>query len=74
MVPPLHSYAWTDIVTGKRPVTSSKLAINLMVKSVQMKYEHNRSAENVRSLVQRVHEFFTANERIFAEEFKRILS
>ena len=59
MVPPLQSSIWTDIVTGKRPVTSSKLAINLMTKNVQMHYAFDTSPESVRSLVQRVHEFFT---------------
>jgi hypothetical protein len=74
MVPPLQNYIWTDIVTGKRPVTSSKLAINLMVKNVQMSYEHDHSPANVQALTLRVHDFFTKNERIFDEEFKRILS
>jgi len=65
MVPPQQNYIWTDIVTGKRPVTSSKLAINLMVKNVQMSFERAHSPANVQALTLRVHEFFTQNEPDF---------
>jgi hypothetical protein len=74
MIPPLHNLVWTQIVTGRKPVTSTKLAINLLVKNVQMSYARDQSPENVQVLVQRAREFFTTNERVFDEEFKRILS
>lgn len=73
MVPPLQDHIWTDIVTGKRPVASSKLSINLMVMNVRMSSDRDHSPANIQALSLRVHEFFTNNERIFDEEFKRIL-
>lgn len=52
---------------------SSKLAINLLETNIQMSYRRDTSAANVEALVRRIHEFFTQNERIFSDEFKRLL-
>lgn len=52
---------------------SSKLAINLLETNIQMSYLRDTSAANVEALVRRIHEFFTQNERIFSDEFKRLL-
>jgi hypothetical protein len=39
MIPPLESPLWIQVVTGKKSLKSSKLAINLLAKSIEASYQ-----------------------------------
>jgi hypothetical protein len=73
MLPPKQSPVWREFATGKRSLNSSKLAINLMAKSVQVSYQRDPSPANVEVLADRVREFFAQYEKGFADEFSRML-
>ncbi len=74
MLPTAKHPIWTQIATGKRPVQSQKLAINLFVKSNKMSLERDASPANVQQLAARTHAFFTQYEKTFAAEFEKILA
>jgi hypothetical protein len=74
MLPAVNHPVWTHIVTGKRPVESGKLAINLFVKNNKMSLEKDRSPANVQQLAARTHAFFTQYEKMFAAELEKILA
>ncbi len=74
MLPAANHPVWTQIATGKRPVQSEKLAINLFVKNNKMSLERDTSPANVQLLAARTHAFFTQYEKMFAAEFEKILA
>lgn len=73
MIPPVQSPIWKKLVRGERPISSSKLAINLMSQNTKLKYQDDPSPENVERLVQHMHKFFQQYESVFATEIKNIL-
>jgi hypothetical protein len=73
MIPPVHSAIWKKLVKGEKPITSSKLAINLMAQNTKLKYQEDPSPENVERLVQHMYKFFSQYESVFATEIKNIL-
>jgi hypothetical protein len=74
MLPAANSIVWTQIVTGKRPVKTGKLAINLLVQGNKTSYEKDPSPKNVAELSARTYKFFTQFELAFGSEFAKILA
>lgn len=73
MIPPVENPVWKKLVKGERPITSSKLAINLMAQNTKLKYQEDPSPENITRLAQHMYQFFKQYETVFAAEFKNIL-
>jgi hypothetical protein len=74
MIPAVDHPIWTQIVTGKKPVQTGKLAINLLAQGNKINYEKDSSPANVKLLAKRTHDFFIQYEKVFATEFAKILS
>ena len=74
MLPAANHHVWTQIATGKRPVQSDRLAINLFVKNNKMSFEKDSSPANVQQLAARSYEFFIKYEKLFAADFEKILA
>ena len=74
MLPAANHPVWTQIATGKRPIHSEKLAINLFAKNNAMSLQKDPSQNNIQQLTARTYEFFKQYEKIFAVEFEKILS
>jgi hypothetical protein len=74
MRPAANHPIWTQIATGKRPVHTEKLAINLFAKNNAMSLAKDSSPANVQQLAARTHEFFVKYEKISASEFDKILA
>jgi hypothetical protein len=74
MLPAANHPVWTQIATGRRPVQSEKLAINLFIKNNKMSLERDASPANVQQLAARTHAFFIQYEKMFAAEFEKILA
>jgi hypothetical protein len=74
MLPAANHPIWTKIVTGKRPVQSEKLAINLFVKNNKLSFEKDASPAHVQQLAASTHAFFTQYEKIFAAEIVKIFA
>jgi hypothetical protein len=73
MLPAASHPVWVQIATGKKPVQSGNLAINLLAKSNKNSFERDPSSENVKLLAAKTHEFFIKYELVFASEFAQIL-
>jgi hypothetical protein len=73
MIPAIDHPIWVKIVTGKVPVQSSKLAINLLIQNNKMDYEKDPSPARLKQLVARTHQFFCQYELAFSAEFAKIL-
>jgi hypothetical protein len=74
MLPAANNPVWTQIVTGKRPVKTAKLAINLLIQGNKMSYEKDPSPKNVAELAARTFKFFTQFELAFGSELAKILA
>ncbi len=74
MLPAPNHPVWSQIVTGKRPVTSAKLAINLLIQNCRIEFQRDSSPNNIVQLAARIHRFFQQNEKVFPDEIKRILA
>lgn len=72
MIPDIHHPVWMEIVTGKRPIQSSKATVNLLIHNNKMKYSRDQSQQNVESLIAATHEFFYRFEKLFADEVAQI--
>lgn len=73
MIPPIESAIWSKLVKGDKPVSTTKLAINLMIQNTKLKYKDDPSPENVVRLTRHMHQFFKQYETVFATEFQKIL-
>ena len=73
MLPDIDHPVWLQIVTGKKPVQSSKATFNLLIHGNKMSYERDPSPDNVRQLIAKTHSFFTQYQSIFASEIAKIL-
>jgi hypothetical protein len=74
MLPAATHSVWAQIATGKKPIRSDNLAINLLVKSNHMSFEKDRSPANVQQLAAKTYKFFVQYEKFFASEFDKILA
>jgi len=74
LIPAIDHPIWTKLVTGKKPVQSGKLAINLLIQNNKLDYEKDSSPAHVKELTTRTHNFFCQYEKIFAAEFAKILA
>jgi hypothetical protein len=74
MLPAANHPVWTQIATGRRPVQSEKLAINLFIKNNKMSLERDASPANVQQWAARTYAFFIQYEKMFAAEFEKILA
>ena len=72
MLPAVDHPGWTQLITGKKQVPSSKATFNMLIHSNQMNYERDPSPDNVRDLVAKCHSFLTKYESLFASEIERI--
>ena len=73
MLPDVSNQVWTLVVTGKKPVRSSKATFNLLIHGNKMSYERDPSPANVRQLVAKTHGFLKQFESIFVNEIAEIL-
>jgi hypothetical protein len=74
MLPAANHPVWTQIATGKKPVQSGKLAINLFMQNTKSSLEKDPSPANVQQLAGKTYEFFKQYEKLFASEFEKILA
>ena len=74
MLPAANHPIWTQIATGKKPVQSGKLAINLFVQNNKFSLDRDSSPANVQQLAAKTHAFFVQYEKIFSSEFDKILA
>jgi len=73
MIPDIHHPVWTQIVSGKKPLPSTRATLNLLIQSNKMSYQRDPSPANVDELVAKTHKFFTQYEALFAAEIAKIL-
>ena len=74
MLPAANHPVWTQIATGKKPIQSGKLAINLFMQNNKSSLDRDPSPANVQKLAAKTYEFFHQYEKIFANEFEKILA
>lgn len=74
MLPTATHRVWGEIATGRKPIRSDNLAINLLVKSNHMSFERDPSQANVQQLATKTYKFFVQYEKLFASEFDKILA
>jgi len=74
MLPALTHRVWREIATGKRPIRSDNLAINLLVKGNHLSFGKDPSPANVEQLAAKTYKFFVQYEKFFASEFAKILA
>ena len=74
MLPAVTHRVWGEIATGKRPIRSDNLAVNLLVKSNHMSFERDPSQANVEQLAVKTYKFFVQYEKFFGKEFDKILA
>lgn len=72
MLPAVDDPAWTQLITGKRQVQSSKATFNMLIHSNQMSYERDPSPANVKALIAKSHAFLTKYESLFTSEIAKI--
>ena len=68
MLPDIHHPVWAQIISGRKPLQSTKPTLNLLVQSNKMSYERDPSPTNVEVLVARTHKFLRQYEALFADE------
>ena len=73
MVPDVNDPVWTQIVTGKKRIRSTKATLNLLIQSNNMSYEKDPSPLNVAELIERTHGLFARYGSIFGAEVAEIL-
>jgi hypothetical protein len=74
MLPAATHRVWSEIATGKKPVRSSNLALNLLIKNNHISFGKDPSQANVQLLAAKTHKFFVQYEKFFASEFDKILA
>jgi hypothetical protein len=74
MLPAATHRVWSEIATGKIPIRSDNLAINLLVKSNHLSFERDPSLANVQQLANKTYKFFVQYEKFFPSEFDKILA
>jgi hypothetical protein len=72
MVPDISHPVWMQIVTGRKPIQSSKATVNLMIHNNKSSYERDSSPENVKQMIAKTHKFFSQFEAIFPGEVNQI--
>lgn len=72
-LPDVNHPVWMQIVTGKKPIRSSKATLNLLIQSNNMSYEKDSSPANVAELIDRTHGLFARYGSIFGTEVAEIL-
>lgn len=72
MLPALDHPGWTELITGRKQVQSSKATFNMLVHSNQMSYERDPSPANVNDLIAKSHAFLSKYESLFTSEIARI--
>ncbi len=72
MVPAVDNPVWVRLVTGKKPVQSSKATFNMLIHSNQMSYERDPSPANIKDLIAKSHSFLTKYESLFTSEIAKI--
>jgi hypothetical protein len=72
MLPAADHPGWTQLITGKKQVQSSKATFNMLVHSNQMSYERDPSPANVNDLIAKSHAFLSKYESLFTSEIARI--
>jgi hypothetical protein len=73
ILPDVNHPVWMQIVTGKRPIRSTKATINLLIQGNNMSYEKDPSPLNVAELIDRTHGLFARYGSIFGTEIAEIL-
>jgi hypothetical protein len=73
MLPGVNDPVWMQIVTGKKPIRSTKATINLLIQSNKMSYERDPSPLNVAGLIAKTHGLFARFRSIFGTEIEEIL-
>jgi hypothetical protein len=73
MLPDVNHPVWMRIVTGKKPIRTTKATINLLIQSNSMSYEKDSSPANVAELIDRTHGLFARYGSIFGAEIAEIL-
>ncbi|HUA97548.1 MAG TPA: hypothetical protein VMA34_04425 [Terracidiphilus sp.] len=73
MLPDSAHPVWIQIATGKKAVSSGKLAINLLIQNNRIEMEKDASPAHVKEIAGRTYQFFKQYETIFASEFQKIL-
>jgi hypothetical protein len=68
MLPDIHDPVWAGIISGKRPLQSTKPTFNLLIQGNKMSYERDPSPANVEVLIARTHKFLRQYEALFADE------
>jgi len=72
MLPAVDHPGWTQLITGKKQVQSSKATFNMLIHSNQMNYEKDPSPGNVKDLIAKSHSFLTKYESLFTSEIAKI--
>lgn len=72
MLPDMHDPVWAKVVSGTRPIQSTKPTLNLLIQSNKMSYERDPSTTNVEVLIARTHKFLRQYEALFADEIARL--
>jgi hypothetical protein len=73
MIPPVTHPVWAQVITGKREVPPSKVAVNMLVANVRLSYKQDPTDENLRKLSTNMVEFFQKYQNLYQAELDQIL-
>lgn len=68
MIPDKNSSKWRDLVTGKRPLATDHLGLQLFLKRVSTKLKPTSPTTDIDAAVTELHAFFVKYERILQKE------
>jgi len=73
MVPLVTHPVWGELITGKRQVPPSKVAVNMLIANVRLSYKYDPTETSKHKLAQRMHDFFQKYEKLYQVELEQIL-
>jgi hypothetical protein len=73
MIPPNTSPVWAQVITGKKEIPPSKVAVNMLIANVRLSYKLKPNEENLKQLANNMCEFFKKYENLYRTELDQIL-
>lgn len=73
-LPPITDPVWGRLVSGEKELTSSNIAINLLLFNSRLRYKKDPSRSNLSILILHAYEVFKKQEPILDDELKQIAS
>lgn len=72
MIPDKSHPVWKKVVFGQKPLTSSQLGLQMLLKRISTRITPASPAADVQAAIEELHNFFTKFERILVDEIKSL--